>query len=268
MSIFNLINIKSDLSPSVMPSGHFLRKLRLPHRRRSGSALMTCSSEKLRLCSAEKKHCKDRLKKESDELDSITDGYEDFSLIGVQALFSFRHCRFRGTIDSQVETSEVNPMILYHGSSVAVREPRLLKIQRNLDFGKGFYTTTDLDQAGKWAKRSAVRLGKQQAFVSAYEVNDEMLTSLRILRFEKPDKDWLRFVVANRKGIAPIEQWDMICGPVANDQTMPVIDLFLDGMYDEDETIKRLLPQKLKDQYTFKTEQAIMLLHCKEVIPV
>ena len=157
-------------------------------------------------------------------------------------------------------------MLLYHGSSVEVREPRLLKIQRELDFGKGFYTTTDFEQACKWAKRSAVRLGQQQSCVSVYEVEEEKLSALRVLRFDKPDKDWLRFVVANRKGIAPTEQWDLICGPVANDQTMPVIDLFLDGMYDEDETIKRLLPQKLKDQFTFKTQEAILLLQCKEVI--
>ena len=37
-------------------------------------------------------------------------------------------------------------------------------------------------------------------------------------------------------------------------------------MYDEDEAIKRLLPQKLKDQHTFKTERSIGLLHCTEVI--
>ncbi len=41
---------------------------------------------------------------------------------------------------------------------------------------------------------------------------------------------------------------------------MPVVDLFLDGMYDAEETIKRLLPQKLKDQYTFKTDAAIASL--------
>ena len=43
-------------------------------------------------------------------------------------------------------------MLLYHGSNVVVEEPRLLKVQRELDFGKGFYTTSDLDQASKWAK--------------------------------------------------------------------------------------------------------------------
>lgn len=157
-------------------------------------------------------------------------------------------------------------MILYHGSNVEVREPRLLKIQRDLDFGRGFYTTSDLEQATKWAQRTALRLGQQQSFVSVYEVDEKKLLSLRVLNFDKTDKEWLRFVVANRKGIAPTDQWDLISGPVANDQTMPVIDLFLDGMYNEDETIKRLLPQKLKDQYTFKTPEAILLLQCKEVI--
>ena len=40
-------------------------------------------------------------------------------------------------------------MVLYHGSNVEVRDPRLLKTQRDLDFGKGFYTTSDLEQAEK-----------------------------------------------------------------------------------------------------------------------
>ena len=38
-------------------------------------------------------------------------------------------------------------MILYHGSHVEVRNPQLLQNQRELDFGKGFYTTTDFEQA-------------------------------------------------------------------------------------------------------------------------
>ena len=157
-------------------------------------------------------------------------------------------------------------MILYHGSNVEVREPRLLKNQRELDFGKGFYTTSDLDQATRWAKRTAIRLRQEESFVSVYEIDEEEIKKLRVLKFNSPDADWLHFVVKNRKGEPVPMDWDIIIGPVANDQTAPVIDLFLDGMYDEDETIKRLLPQKLKDQYTFKTEDAIRLLSCKEVI--
>lgn len=141
-----------------------------------------------------------------------------------------------------------------------------MKVQRELDFGKGFYTTSDLDQAIRWARRTVLRLKIGNACVTVYEIDDEKLLSLRILRFMQPDAEWLHFVVANRKGAMQTADWDLICGSVANDQTMPVIDLYLDGMYDEEETVRRLLPQKLKDQYAFKTEAAIRLLRCKEVI--
>ncbi|MBC8545194.1 DUF3990 domain-containing protein [Clostridiales bacterium NSJ-32] len=33
-------------------------------------------------------------------------------------------------------------MILYHGSNVIVDKPRLIRQNRTLDFGSGFYTTT------------------------------------------------------------------------------------------------------------------------------
>ena len=40
-------------------------------------------------------------------------------------------------------------MTVYHGSNVEVKEPEILKPNRELDFGNGFYTTTNLDQAGE-----------------------------------------------------------------------------------------------------------------------
>ena len=157
-------------------------------------------------------------------------------------------------------------MILYHGSNVEVPKPMLLKAQRELDFGKGFYTTSDKEQALKWAQRTAKRLKQTTGYVTVYEIDDQDISKLRVLKFEAPNAEWLRFVSAHRKGEASDEEWDLIIGPVADDQTMPVIELYLDGAYDEDEGIKRLLPQKLKDQYTFKTEAAIKLLICKEII--
>ncbi len=57
----------------------------------------------------------------------------------------------------------------------------------------------------------------------------------------------------------------MKIGSVANDRTMPVLKLYFSGVYTEEEAIKRLLPQKLKDQYAFKTERAISVLTFKEV---
>lgn len=157
-------------------------------------------------------------------------------------------------------------MILYHGSNVEVKEPILLKVQRELDFGKGFYTTSDLEQAARWAWRTAKRRGESNAFVTVYEVNEDELKNIRLLSFDSPNVEWLNFVVKNRKGEYIAENWDIISGPVADDQTAQVIDLYLDGLYDEEEAIRRFLTQKLKDQYTFKTLEAINLLKYKEVI--
>lgn len=55
---------------------------------------------------------------------------------------------------------------------------------------------------------------------------------------------------------------------VANDNTIPVLNLYLKGAYNEDEAIKRLMPQKLKDQYVFKTEEAVSILKLIEVIKI
>ena len=73
-------------------------------------------------------------------------------------------------------------------------------------------------------------------------------------------------MVANRTNKNVDCSDDIIVGPVANDNTMPVINLYLSGAYDENEALKRLLTQKLKDQYTFKTKEAIKALCLREVI--
>ena len=157
-------------------------------------------------------------------------------------------------------------MILYHGSDVEVKEPILLKVQRELDFGKGFYTTSDLEQAARWAWRTAKRRGESNAFVTVYEVNEDELKNIRLLSFDSPNVEWLNFVVKNRKGEYIAGDWDIISGPVADDQTAQVIDLYLEGAYDEEEAIRRFLTQRLKDQYAFKTDEALKLLIFKEVI--
>lgn len=156
-------------------------------------------------------------------------------------------------------------MILYHGSNVEVREPRLLSGQRALDFGRGFYTTTSFDQASAWARRTARIRGAGKACVSVFELSDASFEQLSVLRFGAPDADWLAFVAMNRRGHASGESYDVVIGPVANDQTMPTLVLYFDGFLTEQETIARLLPQKLKDQITLKTAKALAALRFVEV---
>ena len=44
-------------------------------------------------------------------------------------------------------------MVLYHGSNMTVSEPKLVEQNRFLDFGYGFYTTTNKEQAVGFADK-------------------------------------------------------------------------------------------------------------------
>ena len=159
-------------------------------------------------------------------------------------------------------------MIVYHGSSVSVRQPDILHSYRALDFGKGFYLTSDFEQAKKWSILTTERRKSGKALISVFEINDKDIDKLNLLKFESANKEWLEFVAKNRKNKIIEENFDLIIGPVANDNTMPTITLYLRGDYDTDDAIKRLLTQRLKDQFVFKTEKSLTYLRFKEVINI
>lgn len=51
---------------------------------------------------------------------------------------------------------------------------------------------------------------------------------------------------------------------MTNDQAIRTVNNYLKGYFSEKIAIELLLPQKLKDQYTFKTEKALALLDFME----
>ena len=59
-------------------------------------------------------------------------------------------------------------MILYHGSNLIVEKPKIITPNRYLDFGKGFYTTSNLDQAKNFARKVAIRNGEGTPTVNRY----------------------------------------------------------------------------------------------------
>ena len=92
-------------------------------------------------------------------------------------------------------------MILYHGSNVVVSEPRLIQQNRFLDFGFGFYTTTNKVQAISFADKVTKRRRSGEKAVSIYEINEEVaFAECSVLRFDSPDEAWLDFVSDNRSG--------------------------------------------------------------------
>ncbi|MCD7839368.1 MAG: DUF3990 domain-containing protein [Erysipelotrichaceae bacterium] len=157
-------------------------------------------------------------------------------------------------------------MILYHGSNLSVEEPKIIKSGRRLDFGNGFYLTSSYDQARRWANLKVKRLKAGEPTITYFSIDDEKQKELNILRFDSPSKEWLLYVSSNRNKANFIDDYDLVIGPVANDQTMPVLKLYFSGIYDEEEAIKRLLPQTLRDQYAFKTDKSLESLNLNGVI--
>ena len=150
-------------------------------------------------------------------------------------------------------------IILYHGSNQPVENPKILESKRALDFGAGFYLTSSINQAEKWAKSVTLRRGIGKPILNIFEFN-ENVNDLKVLKFDKANGDWLDYVVKNRKKMPLIENYDLIIGPVANDSTLPVINDYMDGKYTKEEAINHLLPQNMKDQFAFATEKALKYL--------
>lgn len=123
-----------------------------------------------------------------------------------------------------------------------------------------------MEQAERWARLVVDRRGGGRPIVTVYEIDEAQLNTLHVRRFEKANRQWLNFVVANRESRIEDQKWDVVIGPVANDRTMPVIRLFMAKVYTAAETLRRLLPQNLHDQYTFKTVAALQRLQFKERI--
>ncbi len=153
---------------------------------------------------------------------------------------------------------------LYHGSNVEVRKPSLLKSRKNTDFGRGFYTTTQKEQAEHWTSIKMDRTKKGRRVVSVFEVDETILSNLefKIREFHGPDEAWLNFVVNSRKGIE--HDYDIVFGPVANDKVFTVVNLYESGVINATTAIAELKAYKTYDQLSFHTEIVIKELRFVE----
>jgi len=57
-----------------------------------------------------------------------------------------------------------------------------------------------------------------------------------------------------------------VIGPVANDNTMPVINDYIAGAIDEETALILLKPQKLANQYAFLTARALTCIRFREAM--
>ena len=152
-------------------------------------------------------------------------------------------------------------MILYHGSYLAVEKPNLNLSRKNLDFGTGFYTTVNKNQAVAFAQKVMTRKGQKSQSVSVYDIDiDAAESALDILRFPAPDKLWLDFVHQNRHGTYTGKLYDLVIGPVANDDVFATLMIYEQGILNIEQTLDALKIKKLYSQFVFKTGKALSFL--------
>ncbi|MDO5303905.1 MAG: DUF3990 domain-containing protein [Clostridia bacterium] len=178
-------------------------------------------------------------------------------------------------------------LILYHGSYCEVRIPDLSKCAKRKDFGQGFYLTTSLEQAESFVRTSIakavtagrVEQGQTFGYISTFEFRSrlDIARELKIHTFEDADENWLHCIAAHRKKKLFLEtekemsKYDIIIGKIADDATNSTLTAYIGGAFGDvgskiadDFCISQLLPDKLKDQYCFKSEKSLKCLEFKE----
>lgn len=88
-------------------------------------------------------------------------------------------------------------MIVYHGSNMVVDHPRLVRQNRTLDFGYGFYTTFNKDQAVNFAEKVTARRETGIPCVSMYETAEleELKNKYKLLFFQNQMKNgWISYL--------------------------------------------------------------------------
>lgn len=153
-------------------------------------------------------------------------------------------------------------MILYHGSNVTVNQPMLIRQNRYLDFGFGFYTTTNREQAVNFAQKVTERRKIGNATLNTYLVDENVtFKECSLLRFDSPNEEWLDFFTANRQETYQGKKYDLIYGAVANDDVYRTITLYMTGVLDKKQTLEALKIRKLFNQLVFTTENSLKYLH-------
>jgi len=149
-------------------------------------------------------------------------------------------------------------LILYHGSNCNFDEIDISKSKDKRDFGKGFYTTTLREQAEDWAQALFDRYKGDGIYI--YELELYLSGELLIKKFDGLSEEWLLMVQKNRTLGGIQHNFDIVQGPVANDRTARTIALYIAGIIDADDAIKRLQSNRINNQVSLHTSAALSRL--------
>jgi len=154
-------------------------------------------------------------------------------------------------------------MRVFHGGYAVVDVIDLTKSRSNLDFGKGFYVTSIRSQAEFWAARTG-RIHKTDGVVSEFEFYENAFEhyDLKVLRFAGYNEQWLDFVILNRNPQSPIpaHDYDIVEGPVANDDVNDRINDYLAEVVSKTDFLKELVMHRPTHQIGLCTARSLQMI--------
>lgn len=170
-------------------------------------------------------------------------------------------------------------MLLYHGSYISIPNIDLSRCMGGLDFGRGFYLTSSYEQAYNYVQLSVRKAKHIGAVPEDFDPKDGQISvykfhydpNILAYFFQETSIEWLHFVAANRKKnlfpqlLKKYSVIDIIGRKIADDQTARTLQLYINGEgigepgtpRADKETIEKLLPNRLKDQFCFRTQDAV-----------
>lgn len=150
-------------------------------------------------------------------------------------------------------------MVLYHGSNVVVKEPKLVENEKGRDFGIAFYLTPVKEHAERWAIRKAKQNSGTKPIVSVFEWN-ENINDLLIQHFSNADLQWLDMIVECRRNPKYSHGFDIVIGKIADDSVGETVLYVVEGIMRKEDAVERLKFQEINSQVAFCTEKSFKTL--------
>lgn len=154
--------------------------------------------------------------------------------------------------------------LLYHGTDSKFLDYDYSLAKPNKDFGKGFYLTSNIEQATMWAKRK----NHDNYYVMVYDVDEAVLNNLSIYELLDYNKEWLDFIVDCRINSVEKNDCDLILDRIADSvrgkEIADLLEAYLHRVYSADYVLNKIKWTAKNDQWCFKTQKSITALHLKE----
>lgn len=159
---------------------------------------------------------------------------------------------------------------LYHGTIADFNKVDLRNSLDKKDFGRGFYTTRDLDKARDWAVRRSRTNRQRNYYIYCLQVDIDTIRKYFNVHEFRTSMEWVDYILANRLERETRDNYDLVIGPIADAETQKEIEIYRSSIrgasVEEIKTAKERLIRKLKQQdlgiqYCFKTQRIVKYIN-------